>query len=97
VVNMITKSGTKELHGTIYEFLRNRALDAQNFFDITKPPFKRNQVGFSVGGRSRRTMPFSLGITKDSGSASDKPGFRCCRTPVLTMVSLKARGFYSSP
>ncbi len=53
VVNVTTKSGTNELHGTAFEFLRNEKLDAKNFFDPAdrpKPPFKRNQYGWSVGG-----------------------------------------------
>nr|MCU0227167.1 carboxypeptidase-like regulatory domain-containing protein [Bryobacterales bacterium] len=53
VVNVTTKSGTNELHGTAFHFLRNEKLDAKNFFDPPdqpRPPFKRNQFGFSVGG-----------------------------------------------
>ena len=53
VVNVTTKSGTNELHGTAYEFLRNEKLDAKNYFDPPsrpKPTFKRNQYGFSAGG-----------------------------------------------
>jgi hypothetical protein len=53
VVNVTTKSGTNEIHGTAFEFLRNEKLDAKNYFDPVdrdKPPFKRNQYGFSVGG-----------------------------------------------
>ncbi len=53
VVNVTTKSGTNELHGAVFEFLRNEKLDAKNFFDPpekAKPPFKRNQYGFALGG-----------------------------------------------
>ncbi len=53
VVNVTTKSGSNDLHGTAFEFLRNEKLDAKNFFDPPdrpKPPFKRNQYGFSAGG-----------------------------------------------
>src|SRR6202011_4009571 len=53
VLNVTIKSGTNQLHGTVYEFLRNSALDAKNFFDnptTAIPAFKQNQFGFSVGG-----------------------------------------------
>ncbi len=51
VINSITRSGTNELHGSAYEFLRNSALDARNFFDATHspPPFRRNQFGVDAG------------------------------------------------
>jgi hypothetical protein len=53
VLNVTIKSGTNDLHGTVYEFLRNSDLDAKNYFDSPTspiPPFKMNQFGFSVGG-----------------------------------------------
>ncbi len=54
VVNLIYKSGTNELHGSVFEFLRNSALDANNFFansrGIPLGSFKRNQFGASAGG-----------------------------------------------
>ena len=51
IVNVATKSGGNEFHGELFEFLRNNALDARNFFDGSKaPPFKRNQYGGNIGG-----------------------------------------------
>jgi hypothetical protein len=52
VVNLTTKAGTNDLHGSAFEFLRNEKLDARNFFDPGGPkaPFKRNQYGFALGG-----------------------------------------------
>jgi hypothetical protein len=50
IVNIGTRSGTNQYHGEMFEFLRNDALDARNFFDAKKPPFRRNQFGFAIGG-----------------------------------------------
>ena len=52
-INVSTKSGTNQFHGTVFEFLRNSALDAKNYFDRADrpiPPFKRNQYGLTVDG-----------------------------------------------
>jgi Carboxypeptidase regulatory-like domain/TonB-dependent Receptor Plug Domain len=63
VINSITRSGTNELHGSAYEFFRNSALDARNFFDITQspPPFHRNQFGADAGGRIIKDKLFIFG------------------------------------
>src|SRR6266568_3635949 len=59
VVNAITRSGTNQFHGSVYEFLRNSALDARNFFDgPTIPPFKRNQFGGAIGGPILKNRTF---------------------------------------
>src|SRR5438552_1646581 len=52
-VNVSTKSGSNQLRGTAFEFLRNSAMDAKNYFDSASdpiPPFKRNQYGFTLSG-----------------------------------------------
>ena len=50
VINVVTRTGKNTFHGSVYEFLRNSALDARNFFDpAVIPPFKRNQFGGSGG------------------------------------------------
>src|SRR6266536_520728 len=53
IVNIATSSGSNDYHGEFFEFFRNSALDARNFFErTTKPaPFHRNQFGFNLGGR----------------------------------------------
>jgi len=62
VVNAITKSGTNSFHGDAYEFLRNSALDARNYFDsATIPQFRRNQFGTSLGGSIRKDHTFFFG------------------------------------
>jgi len=60
-VNVILKSGTNRFHGTVYEFFRNGALDARNYFappDEPKPKYQRNQYGFSLGGPIVRDKTF---------------------------------------
>ncbi len=61
VINAITRSGTKAFHGDVYEFFRNSALDARNFFDARIPPFKRNQFGGSAGGPIQKDRTFIFG------------------------------------
>jgi Carboxypeptidase regulatory-like domain len=48
--NATTKSGTNNFHGVLFEFLRNDALDARNYFALTREPLKRNQFGGTLGG-----------------------------------------------
>jgi hypothetical protein len=61
VINMVTRSGTNALHGSVYHFLRNDALDARNTFASTKPPFRYNQFGASVGGPVIKNRTFFFG------------------------------------
>ena len=58
IVNILTRSGGNEFHGEAFEFLRNEALDARNFFSASKPPFKRNQFGGNLGGPIIRNKGF---------------------------------------
>ena len=53
-MSFVSKSGTNEFHGNVYEFLRNQVLDAKGFFGATKPVYKQNDFGFTAGG------PFSI-------------------------------------
>ncbi len=58
-INVITKSGTNDFHGSAYEFHRNDALDARNYFDPEeKPDFRRDQFGLTLGGPLRRDRTF---------------------------------------
>ncbi|MHB1936744.1 MAG: outer membrane beta-barrel protein [Acidobacteriaceae bacterium] len=62
VINALTKSGTNQFHGDAYEFLRNSALDARNYFDpATIPEFRRNQFGAALGGPIWKDHAFFFG------------------------------------
>jgi hypothetical protein len=64
IVNIATRSGTNELHGEAFEFFRNDALDARNYFNVPPAPkssFDRNQFGASVGGPIVKNRTFFFG------------------------------------
>ncbi len=50
IVSVVTKSGTNQFHGALWEFLRNQVMDATGYFNASKPPLRQNQYGASVGG-----------------------------------------------
>jgi len=82
--NIITRSGTNHVHGTLWEFLRNDALDANNYFAQTKEPLKQNQFGAAAGGPIRKDKTFIFGFYE---------GFRNRQgeTTLTTVPSLKQR------
>jgi hypothetical protein len=64
VISVVTKSGSNQLHGSLFAYHRNAALDAKNWFDKTDldiPAFKRNQFGFSLGGPIVKDKIFLFG------------------------------------
>jgi hypothetical protein len=61
-VGIVTSSGTNQLHGSAFEYLRNNALDSRNFFDVASPrPYRRNQFGGTLGGPIKRDKLFIFG------------------------------------
>ena len=61
VVNVVTKSGTNQLHGDLYEFHRNRPLNAKGYLDTTKEAFILNQFGATLGGPIKKDRTFFFG------------------------------------
>jgi hypothetical protein len=61
VVSIVTKSGTNQIHGTVFEFLRNGALNARNFFGVQKDALKRSQFGGTIGGPVKKDKLFLFG------------------------------------
>src|SRR5207248_1877117 len=60
-ISVVTSSGTNQLHGDLFEYLRNSALDARNFFEPAIGPFKRNQFGAALGGPLKKDKLFLFG------------------------------------
>jgi hypothetical protein len=92
-VQIAIKSGTNEFHGVLFEFLRNSALDANDFFSNRAgrkiPPFRQNQFGGNLGGRLRRDRTFFFG---------DYEGFRSRlgQTAILTVpTALQRQGIFT--
>jgi hypothetical protein len=61
VVSIVTKSGTNEVKGSLYEFTRDDTFDARNYFATTKPPFERNQYGGTIGAPVVKNRLFVFG------------------------------------
>jgi hypothetical protein len=58
VINVVTKSGTNNWHGSMYEFFRNKVLNAKGYFDPYKPDFQQNQFGATLGGPIKKDRTF---------------------------------------
>lgn len=101
VINMSTKSGTNQWHGSLYDYLRNRVLNANEFFNKTSelqsgkenkaPPFTQNQFGGTVGGAAIKDKTFFFGSYE---------GFRLRSGSVYTttvMTPAERTGDFSAP
>lgn len=84
IIGASTRTGTNNFHGDAFEYIRNSAFDARNFFDTAKPPFRRNQFGGSAGGPIWKDRTFIFG---------DYEGLRQSQgvTQVTTVPSAAAR------
>lgn len=60
-ITIVTKSGTNQIHGSLFEFLRNNDMNARNYFSTTIPPYHQNQFGASFGGPIKKTKMFYFG------------------------------------
>jgi hypothetical protein len=104
IVNLATRSGTNEYHGEAFEFFRNNALDARNFFNTVpnpQAPFKRNEFGADFGGPIVKNKVFfflayeglrqhqSLTVTSTVPSVNDRAGVNPATEPaVASLLSL---------
>jgi len=72
-VNVVLKSGTNQIHGGAYEFIRNDKLDAVNYFNQGQQPFKRNQFGAFIGGPIKKNKTFFFGDYQGSRQRASIP------------------------
>jgi hypothetical protein len=83
-VSAVTRSGTNEFHGTLFEYLRNEKLNARGFFANSVPPFKRNQYGGTFGGPIRTDRAFFFGSYQGTKERS-APGVSTSFVPTAAM------------
>jgi hypothetical protein len=74
VVNIVTKSGTNQVHGSGFGFVRNQAFNARDFFNATRDPLKRWQYGGGIGGPIRRDKIFFFGSYQGTRLRSETTG-----------------------
>lgn len=101
VINLVTKSGGNELHGTVFYFHRNTALNARNYFDtVEKTPLRHHQFGASLGGPIVRNKTFFFGNYEGSRRSDGLPEIARAETPefrdlvITTRPNTVAAGFY---
>ena len=74
-VNIVSRTGTNKLHGDVYDFFRNGALDASNFFALTKGSLKQNDFGGTVTGPIKKDKIFFMASYEGQRIHSPYPGF----------------------
>ena len=91
VISLTTRSGGNDFHGSVFEFLRNSALDARNFFARERPPLRLNQYGFAIGGPIRRNQDALLRFMGTHAASIE------CHTVVDCSDAGSARGRFFGP
>jgi len=95
VINVTTRSGTNELHGSAYEFLRNTHMNARPFFFPVRRPNKQNQFGANVGGRILKDRTFFFGGWESSRQRNGNGGG--ARLRVRTPTAAQRTGVFPVP
>ena len=85
LINLTSKGGTNQIHGTLFEFFRNDDLDARNFFAAVKAPLRRNQFGGALGGPIKRNKLFYF--VNFEGRRLEEPGTSTATVPSAALRS----------
>jgi hypothetical protein len=94
-VSLVTKSGTNDVHGSVFEFFRNRVLNANDFFrnrtNQPRPDLQQNQFGFTIGGPLRKNKLYYFGsyqgTRQTNGLASNQARIACSADVILPPLS----------
>jgi hypothetical protein len=89
-ISAVTKSGTNQVHGSLYEYLRNDKLDARNFFAAQKPPYRRNQFGATAGGPVIKNKFFVFGGYEELRTTQGQPFLGSVPNPTLLTGNLSS-------
>jgi hypothetical protein len=98
IINIVTKSGTNDFHGTAFEFLRNNWLDARNFFNdvgTRQNPFRNNQFGGSLGGPIKRDKLFfylNYEGQREGGAQTSRSCVPSANSLAIARANVLARG-----
>ena len=71
-MNVVTKSGTNEVHGDLYEFFRNNVLNDRGYFDPSLPDYKQNQFGGTLGRADQEGQDFHFRFVRRESAGSGK-------------------------
>jgi hypothetical protein len=94
-INVVIRSGTNQLHGNVYEFLRNSAFDARNYFDrrdVPIPALRLNQYGGTLGGPIKRNKTFAFGYYEGYKVRQAQTYLNTVATPLMRTGNLSELG-----
>ena len=92
IVTVVTKSGSDSFHGNVFEFLRNTDLDAKGYFDPSRPTFRQNQYGGTLGSPLKHRKVYFFGDFQGTGTDEG------VETGLITVPTAQARtGNFSAP
>ncbi|PYT15139.1 MAG: hypothetical protein DMG59_14840 [Acidobacteria bacterium] len=91
-ISVVTKSGTNQIRGSLFEYLRNDKLDARNFFAAQKPPYRRNQFGGTLGGPVIKNKFFVFGGYEELRTTQGQTLLGSVANPVFLTGDLSSVG-----